>query len=48
MELLKLATTFAKTKAKREFRTMAASNEIEILREVEIVPDEDSKGHVKR
>lgn len=48
VEVLKPAITFAKTKVKGEFRTMAANNEIEILREVEIVPDEDSKEHVKR
>lgn len=28
--------------------TMAGNNEIEIWREVEIVPDEDDKEHVKR
>lgn len=48
VELLKPATTFSRINNKGEVSTMAGNKEIEILREVEIVPDEDNKEHVKR
>lgn len=47
LALLKPATTCSKTDQKKVL-TMAGNNEIEILHEVEIVPDEDVKEDVKR